>query len=56
MIRGDTDSSNIAADIFWRIYDVTDSHISSVNIRSKMGVTDAAIEYWDYSRLTDIER
>jgi hypothetical protein len=54
-IQGDTDSSNIAADIFWRIYDVRDSHISSVNIRSNIGVTDAVIEYWDYSRLTDIE-
>ena len=54
-IQGDTDSSNISADIFWRIYDVKDSHVSSVNIRSKIGVTDATIEYWDYSRLTDIE-
>lgn len=55
MIQVDTDSSNITADIFWRIDDVTDSHIRSVNIRSKIGVTDAVIEYWDYSRLTDIE-
>lgn len=54
-IQGDTESSNIAADIFWRIYDVKDSHIISVNIRSKIGVTNAVIEYWDYSRLTDIE-
>ena len=55
MIQVDTDSSNITADIFWRIDDVTDAHIRSVNIRSKIGVTDAVIEYWDYSRLTDIE-
>ncbi len=53
-IQGDTDSSNIAADIFWRIYDVKDSHISSLNIRSKMGVKNTAIEYWDYSRLIDV--
>lgn len=32
-----------------------DSHISSVNIQSNTGVTNAAVEYWDYSRLTDIE-
>lgn len=55
IIHDDMNPANIAGDIFWRIYDVTDSHISSVNIRSKIGVTDAAIEYWDYSRLTDIE-
>ena len=55
IIHDDTDPANVAGDIFWRIYDVTDSHISSVNIRSKIGVTDAVIEYWDYSRLTDIE-
>lgn len=54
-IQDDTATSNIAADIFWRIYDVRDSHVSSVNIRSKVGVTDGDIEYWDYSRLTDIE-
>lgn len=54
-IQGDTDLSNISADIFWRIYDVKDSHVSSMNIRSKIGVTDATIEYWDYSRLIDIE-
>lgn len=53
-IQGDTESSNIAGDIFWRIYDVRDSHISSVNIQSNTGVTDAEIECWDYSRLTDI--
>jgi hypothetical protein len=55
IIHDDTNPANIAGDIFWRIYDVKDSHISSVNIRSRIGVTDAAIEYWDYSRLTDIE-
>lgn len=55
IIHDDTNPANIAGDIFWRIYDVTASHISSVNIRSKIGVTDAAIEYWDYSRLTDTE-
>lgn len=55
IIHDETDSSNIAADIFWRINDVKDSHISSVNIRCKIGVTDAVIEYWAYSRLTDIE-
>jgi hypothetical protein len=55
IIHDDTNPANIAGDIFWRRYDVTASHISSVNIRSKIGVTDATIEYWDYSRLTDIE-
>lgn len=54
-ILDDTNSSNIPADIFWRIFDVTDSHISSVNIRSNIGVTDVAVEYWDYSRLIDVE-
>jgi len=33
---------------------VKDSHISSVNIPSKMGVKNTAIEYWDYSRLTGV--
>lgn len=55
IIQDDTDPANIAGDIFWRRYDVRESHISSVNIRSNIGVTDAVIEYWDYSRLTDIE-
>jgi hypothetical protein len=55
IIHDDTNPANIAGDIFWRIYDVKDSHISSVNIRSRIGVTDATIEYWNYSRLTDIE-
>lgn len=55
IIHDDTNPANIAGDIFWRIYDVKDSHISSVNIRSRIGVTDATIEYWSYSRLTDIE-
>lgn len=54
-IHGDTDAANIAGDIFWRIYDVKHSHVSIVNIRSNMGVTNAVIEYWDYSRLTDVE-
>jgi len=44
-IQDDTDSSNIPADIFWRIYDVAVSQIRSVNIRSNIGVTDAAVEY-----------
>lgn len=51
----DTDSANTAGDIFWRIFDEADSHISSVNIQCGASITDAAIEYWDYSRLTDIE-
>ncbi len=55
IIHDDTNPANIAGEILWRIYDVTGSHISSVNIRSKIGVTDAVIEYWGYSRLTDIE-
>ena len=55
IIHDGINPANIAGDIFWRIYDVKDSHISSVNIRSKIGVTDATIEYWDYSRLIDIE-
>jgi hypothetical protein len=54
-IHDDTDSSNIPADIFWRINDVAASHIRSVNIRSNIGVTDTAVEYWDYSRLIDNE-
>ena len=44
IIHDDTNPANVAGDIFWRLYDVTDSHISSVNIRSKIGVTDAVIE------------
>lgn len=55
IIHDDINPAIIAGDIFWRIYDVKDSHISSVNIRSKIGATDATIEYWDYSRLIDIE-
>jgi hypothetical protein len=55
IIQDDTNPANIAGDIFWRMYDIRDSHVSIVNIRSNNGVMDAAIEYWDYSRLTDIE-
>ena len=54
-IHDDPDPANIAGDIFWRIYDVTVSHIRNVNIRSNIGITDATVEYWDYSRLIDIE-
>lgn len=32
-IHDDTKPANISADIFWRIYDLRDSHISSANIR-----------------------
>ncbi len=55
IIHDDTNPANIAGNIFWRLYDVTDSHVSTVNIRSNNGVMDAAVEHWDYSRLTDIE-
>ena len=55
MIHEDTDSANITADIFWRIEDLAVSQIRSVNILSNTGVTNAEIEYWDYSRLTYIE-
>jgi hypothetical protein len=55
IIHDDTNPANIVADIFWRINDVAVSHIRMVNILSNIGVTDAAVEYWDYSRLTDIE-
>lgn len=54
-IHDDTGPANIAGDILWRKYDVTVSHIRSVSIRSNIGVTDAAVEYWDYSRLIEIE-
>lgn len=54
-IHEDTDSANIHGDIFWRIYDVAVSHVRSVNILSNIGVTDAAVEYWHYSRMTEIE-
>lgn len=55
IIHDDNDPANIAGDIFWRIYDLREPHISSVNIRSNIGVSDAEIGYWDYSRLIDIE-
>ena len=55
IIHDDTNPANIAGDIFWRMYDVRDSHVSIVNIRSNTGVMDATIEYWDYSRLSDSE-
>ena len=55
IIHDDTNPANIAGDIFWRMYDVRDSHVSIVNIRSNNGVMDATIEYWDYSRLSDSE-
>ncbi|MFO1043262.1 MAG: hypothetical protein U0941_15825 [Planctomycetaceae bacterium] len=55
IIHDDTNPASIAGDIFWRINDVAVSHIRTVNILSNIGVTDAAVEYWDYSRLTDIE-
>lgn len=54
-IHDDIGPANIAVDIFWRIYDLREPHIRSVNIRSNIGVTDAAVEYWDYSRLIDID-
>lgn len=55
IIHDDTNPANIVADLFWRINDVAVSHIRTVNILSNTGVTNAAVEYWDYSRLTDIE-
>lgn len=55
IIHDDTNPANIAGDIFWRIYELRDSHVSIVNIRSNKGVKNSEIEYWDYSRLIDIE-
>ena len=55
IIHDDTNPANISADIFWRICDENDSHIRSVNIRSNIGVTDTAVEYWDYSRMIEVE-
>ena len=43
IIHDDTNPANIAGDIFWRMYDVRDSHVSIVNIRSNNGVMDATI-------------
>jgi hypothetical protein len=54
-IHDDINPANIVADIFWRINDVANSHIRSVNIRSNIGVTDTAVEYWDYSRMIEVE-
>lgn len=41
--------------MFWRIRDVTASHASPVTIRRKAGPPiHANVEFWDYSRLTDV--
>ena len=41
--------------MFWRIRDVTASHVSPVKIRKRAGRSiHANIEFWDYSRLTDL--
>ena len=41
---------------FWRVNDVDGSHVVGVNVRSGDGKPkEATVEFWDYSRLADIE-
>lgn len=45
-----------ALDEFWRVNDMDTSHVVGVNVHSGDGKPEeASVEFWDYSRLTDIE-
>ncbi|MBX3401047.1 MAG: hypothetical protein KF873_20120 [Gemmataceae bacterium] len=51
----DTDSEERDPSMFWRIRDAIESHVSPVKIRKRAGrPTHANVEFWDYSRLTDV--
>jgi hypothetical protein len=51
----DTNSEDGDPPMFWRIRDAIESHISPVKIRKRAGrPTHANVEFWDYSRLTDV--
>lgn len=52
----DSDSEDGDPSMFWRIRDAIESHVSLVKIRKRAGrATHANVEFWDYSRLTDVE-
>lgn len=63
VIDDDTDPNNVVHDEFWRVNDVGISYVSDVKILSPLdsvppgalGQSSAQVEFWDYSRLTDME-
>lgn len=51
----DSDSEKSDPSMFWRIRDAIESHVSPVKIRRKAERPNHAnVEFWDYSRLTDV--
>lgn len=64
VIDDDTDPNNIVHDEFWRVNDVGISYACSVKSLSDVNgdgkvtadeITTSEIEFWDYSRLTDMD-
>lgn len=51
----DSNSEERDPSMFWRIRDAIESHVSPVKIRNRARrPTHANVEFWDYSRLTDV--
>ena len=56
VIDDDSEPENHVHDEFWRVNDMDGSHVSVVTIRFGDGRhKEATVEFWDYSRLTDVE-
>ena len=56
VIDYDSDPEKHVHDEFWRVDDVGGSNVSGVTVRSGDGrQKEATVEFWDYSRLTDVE-
>jgi hypothetical protein len=56
VIDEESEPGKQAHEEFWRVNDVKGSHAVGVNVHSDDGNTEeAAIEFWDYSRLNHIE-
>ena len=56
MIDDDSKPEKHVHDEFWRVNDVYGFHVSWVIARSGDGKQkESSVEYWDYSRLADVE-
>ncbi|RTK97699.1 MAG: hypothetical protein EKK64_00355 [Neisseriaceae bacterium] len=51
----DNDESNDIHEKFWRINDVKVSYKSKIAVKTKEGSSVDSVEYWDYSRITQID-
>lgn len=54
VIDNDSDPENIIHDEFWRVNDVGASYVANVKVLAEL-VSRESIEFWDYSRNTDVD-